>query len=75
MCACGTEIKFYGTQRLEMFGNLEKVKPHFLSLSAKNLILSYGSRTNSENLNQEILENVISYLKAPTRFDRTLIDI
>ena len=49
---------------------------NFLSLSVKNqvLILLYGSRTNSQNLNQEILKNVIFYLKATTRFDRPLID-
>ena len=94
MCACGTEVgttehfllrcQYYSTQRLELFENLEKVEPNFLSLSAKNqvLILLYGSRiNNSENLNQEILKHVISYLKyvisylkATTRFDRPLID-
>ena len=87
MCACGTEIEttehfllrcqFYNTQRLELFEKLEKVEPNFLSLSAKNqaLILLYGSQTNnSESFNQEILKNVISYLKATTRFDRPLID-
>ena len=86
MCACGTETEttehfllrcqFYSTQRLELFEKLEKVEPNFLSLSAKNqvLILLYGSRTNSQNLNQEILKNVIFYLKATTRFDRPLID-
>ena len=76
MCACGTEVEttehfllrcqFYCTQRLELFENLEKVEPNFLSLSAKNqvLILWYGSRiNNSENLNQEILKYAISYLK------------
>ena len=58
MCACRTEIEtteyfllrcqFYSTQRLELFENLEKVEPNFLSLSAKNqvFILLYGSRTN-----------------------------
>ena len=64
--------QFYSTQRLELFENLEKVKPN-----AKNqvLILLYGSQNNnSESLNQEILKNVISYLKATTRFDRPLID-
>ena len=64
--------QFYSTQRLELFENLEKVEPN-----AKNqvLILLYGSQNNnSESLNQEILENVISYLKATTRFDRPLID-
>ena len=85
MCACGTETEttehfllrcqFYSTQRLELFEKLEKVEPNFLSLSAKNqvLILLYGSRTNSQNLNQEILKNVIFYLKATTCFDRPLI--
>ena len=69
MCACGTEVEttehfllccqFYSSQRLELFENLEKVEPIFLSLSAKNqvLILLYGSQTNnSENLNQEFLK-------------------
>ena len=87
MCACGTEVEttehflllyqFDSTQRLELFENLEKVAPNFLSLSAKNqvLILLYGSRTNnSESLNQEILKNVISYLKATSCFERSLID-
>ena len=46
MCACGTEVEtiehvplrcqFYNAQRLELFENLEKVEPNFLSLSAKN---------------------------------------
>ena len=68
--------QFYSTQRLELFEKLEKVEPNFLGLSAKNqvLILLYGSRTNSKNLNQEIFKNVIFYLKATTRFDRPLID-
>ena len=35
----------YSTQILELFEKLEKVKPNFVSLSAKNqvLILLYGS--------------------------------
>ena len=69
--------EFYSTQRLELFGNLEKVEPNFLSLSVKDqvLVLLYGSQTsNSESLNQEIIKNVISYLKATTRFDKPLID-
>ena len=86
MSACGTETEttehfllrcqFYSTQRLELFEKLEKVEPNFLNLNAKNqvLILLYGSRTNSKDLNQEILKNVIFHLKATTRFDRPLTD-
>ena len=87
MCVCRTEVEttehfllgcqFYSTQTLELSDNLEKVEPKFLSLSVKNqvLILLYGSQTNhSESFNQEILKNVICYLKATTRFDRLLID-
>ena len=86
MCACRTETEttehfllrcqFYSTQRLELFEKCEKVEPNFLNLNAKNqvLILLYGSQTISENLNQEILKNVIFYLKATARFDRPLID-
>ena len=68
--------EFYSTQRLELFENLEKVEPNFLGLSVKDqvLVLLYGSQTsNSESLNQEIIKNVISYLKATTRFDKPLI--
>ena len=66
MCACGTEVEtiehiplrcqFYNAQRLELFENLEKVEPNFLSLNAKNqvLILFFGSQTNnSESLKKE----------------------
>ena len=41
------------TERLELFEKIERVKPNFLSLSAKNqvLILLYHSRTISKRLN------------------------
>ena len=87
MCAYITEIDtteyfllryhFYSTQRLELFKNLKKVDPIFLSLSASNqvYILFYGSQTNnSKSLNHEILKNKISYLKPTTRFDGPLIN-
>ena len=50
--------------------DLDKVEPNFLRLSAENqvLVLLRSSRSNSENLNQEILRNEISYLKSTTRF-------
>ena len=87
MCACGTEVEttehfllrchFYSTQRLELFENLEKVDQGFFNLSSKNQVVTllYGSQTNnSKSVNQEILKNVISYLKATTRFDKPLIN-
>ena len=63
--------------RLEPFKNLEKFNSNFLTLSAKNqtFTLLGGSQTyNSKSLNQEILKNVILYFKAPTRFDRQLLN-
>ena len=63
--------------RLEPFGNLEKFNTNFLTLSAKNqaFTLLDGSQTyNSKSLNQEILKNVILYFKAPTHFDRQLLN-
>ena len=63
--------------RLELFENLEKFNPNFLILSVKNqaFTLLDGSQTyNSKSLNQEILKNVILYFKAPTRFDRQLLN-
>ena len=51
----------------------------FLSLSAKKkkvFILLYGSqRNNSKSLNQDILKNLMSYLKASTRCDRPLFKL
>ena len=54
------------------FEKLEKVKLSQVGLSAKNeiVILLYGYGTNFENRNQEILENLMFYLKVTTRFDR-----
>ena len=86
MCACRAEVEttehfllpcqFYSAQRLELFENPEKVELNFLSLSAKNqvLILLYVSQISSSKIrNQGILKNVMSCLKATTRFDRQLI--
>ena len=49
MFACGAKVEttkyflfrfyFCSTQRLELFENLEKVEPNFLSLSLKNQLL------------------------------------
>ena len=86
MCACGTEIETaehfflrchrYSTQRLELFESLKKTDSIFLNLNEKGQVntLLYGSQTNdSKCVNQEILKLVITYIKATTRFDRSLI--
>ena len=86
MCACGTEIEttehffwrchFYSTQRLELFEKLKKVHSNFFNLNEKDQVnaLLYGSQTNdSKCANQEVLKFVIVYVKASTRFDRSLI--
>ena len=47
-------------------------------LSAKNqglTLLNVSQTNNSESLNQETLENVISYLKVTTCFNRPIINI
>ena len=86
ICTCGTEIETtehfflrchsYSTQRLEFFKNLKKVDSNFFNLNEKDQVntLLYGSQTNdSKCVNQEILKFVITYIKATTRFDRSLI--
>ena len=86
MCACGTKIEttghfflrchLYSTQRSELFESLRKVDSNFLNLNEKDQVntLLYGSQTNdSKCANQEILKFVIAYIKATTRFDRSLI--
>ena len=86
MCACRTGIEttehfflhchFYSTQRLELFGNLKKVDSNFFSLNEKDQVntLLCGSQANdSKCANQEILKFVIAYIKASTRFDRSLV--
>ena len=86
MCACGTKIEttdhfflrchFYSTQRLELFQNLKRVDSNFFNLNENDQIntLLYGSQTNySKYGNQEILKFVIAYIKATTRFERSII--
>ena len=86
MCACGTEIKttehfflrchLYSTQILELFESLKKVDSNFLNVNEKDQVntLLHGSQANaSKCANQEILKFVITYIKATTRFDRSLI--
>ena len=86
MCACGTEIEttehfflrchIYSTQRLELFEKLKKVDSNFFSLNETDQVntLLYGSQINETKCaNQDILNFVIAYIKATTRFDRSLI--
>ena len=86
ICTCETEIEttehfflrchFYSTQRLEIFKSLNKVDSNFFNLNETDQVntLLYGSKTNySKCTNQEILKFVIAYIKATTRFDRSLI--
>ena len=86
MCACGTEIEtiehfflrchLYITKRLELFESFKKVDSNFLNLNEKDQVdtLLYGSQTNaSKCANQKVLKFVITYIKATTRFDRSLI--
>ena len=68
-------LNSFSTQKLEYFENLEKNEPNFLSAKNQVLILLYDSQTNNyERLNQELLKNVLSYLKAIIRFDKPSID-
>ena len=86
MCACGTEIEttehffvrchLYSTQRLELFESLKKVDSNFLNLNEKDQVntLLRGSQTNdSKCANHKILKFLITYIKATTHFDRSLI--
>ena len=86
MCTCGTEIEttehfflrchLYSTQRLELFESLKKVDSKFLNLNEKDQVntLLRGSQTNdSKCANHKILKFLITYIKATTHFDRSLI--
>ena len=86
MCTCGSEVettehfllrcRHYSSQRKELFENLEKLDPSFLNLSKKDqvLVLLYGSENyDSKILNQKVILNVITYIKATARFDKPLI--
>ena len=87
ICACRTEIEttehfflryhFYSAERLELFENLKMIDSNFFNLNEKDqvAILLYGSQKKySKDSNQEILQIVINYIKATTRFDRPLVN-
>ena len=77
MCACGIEVEtaedfllrchFYSALRLELFENLEKIDPNFLNLNERDQVsvLLYSYQINKhKSFDQNILNNVISYVKA-----------
>ena len=77
MCACGIEVEtaedfllrchFYSALRLELFENLEKIDPNFLNLNERDQVnvLLYSYQINKhKRFDQNILNNVISYVKA-----------
>ena len=73
MCACGSHL--YSPQRIELFGNLEKVYSSFLNLKVKekvSFLLNGSQSATSKNSNHEILKFVIKYVKDTARFDTVL---
>ena len=87
LCTCRAEVEttehfllhcqLYSTHRTELFDKIVKIDQQFLNLTAKDqvLVLSYGSqRNNSENLNQNIINFVIKYLKSTGRFYRSIFN-
>ena len=84
ICACGSEAEtaehflrchLYSPQRLELFGNIEKVNWSFLNLNIKDKvsILLYGSQSATFKCSyHEILKFVINYTKETGCFDRPL---
>ena len=89
VCACGAEVEtteyfllwcyFYRMLfflGLELSENLEKIDPNFLNLNVKDQgnVLLCGYQINKPNIfNQNILKNVISYVKSTARFKRPLV--
>ena len=87
LCFCGAKVEttvhflshcqLYSTQRSELFDNIGKLINSFLNVNKKPqaLVLLYGlKRNNSENLNQNIINAVIKYLKSAASFERLIFD-
>ena len=94
MCACGSEVEttehflvcyhLYSPQRVELFGNLEKIDSSFLNLNVKEkvsfLFIIWFSISNFQKLQsfsnfqspQRNVQFVINYIKETGRFDRHL---
>ena len=61
---------------LELSENLEKIDPNFLNLNVKdqgNVLLCCYQINKPNIFNQNILKNVISYVKSTARFNRPLV--
>ena len=68
----------YSLQRKELFEKIEKIVPNFLRLSQKDKVnvLLYGSQNDdSKSHNQDIIKNVIIYMKSTGRFEKPLITL
>ena len=87
LCFCGAKVEttvyflshcqLYSTQRSELFDNIGKLINSFLNVNKKPqaLVLLYGlKRNNSENLNQNIINAVIKYLKSAASFESIIFD-
>ena len=87
LCFCGAKVEttvhflshcqLYSTQRSELFDNIGKLINSFLNVNKKPqaLVLLYGlKRNNSENLNQNIINAVIKYLKSSASFESIIFD-
>ena len=87
LCFCGAKVEttvhflshcqLYSTQRSELFDNIGKLINSSLNVNKKPqaLVLLYGlKRNNSENLNQNIINAVIKYLKSAASFESIIFD-
>ena len=65
----------FSTQRKEPFDNLYNLDSSFSKLNTKDKVayLLYGLTSNSNNLNKDIAENVIDFLKSTGRFNKQLL--
>ena len=69
-------LSFLQYSKIRIVENLKKVDSNFFNLNEKDQVntLLYSSQTNDyKYANQGILKFVIAYIKATTRFDRSLI--
>ena len=82
VCPCGAEVKTaehfllrcqcFSTRRIELFNNLYNVDSSFSKLNTKDKVayLLHGSTNNSNDLNKDITEHVMKFLKSTYRFNK-----